>query len=286
MAGLSLLSLALPSPRLPHTRRAARGIVYSLLVHATAAAVIAVVSFAPMGRPSPSETPALPRTTPQAPRIVFLQMPGPGGGGGGGGNRQSAPPSRARAIGQDRLTVPVAPRIAASPTPRDASAPAQLVALHAVPLAAGDVVQAGMPEAASSLPFSYGPGTGGGVGDGSGTGIGPGTGPGLGEGSGGGFGGGAYRPGNGVSAPKLLKKVSPVYTPEAMQRKIQGTVVLEVIVGRDGLPSAIRVLRSLDAGGLDAEAVKAVRQWQFDPGRIADVPVDVLVVVLLDFHMY
>ena len=77
---------------------------------------------------------------------------------------------------------------------------------------------------------------GGGVGTGVGSGIGSGTGPGFGEGSGGGFGGGVYRPGNGVTAPTLLSQVRPNYTPDAMRRRIQGTVVLEMIVGADGVP--------------------------------------------------
>jgi TonB family protein len=44
-----------------------------------------------------------------------------------------------------------------------------------------------------------------------------------------------------------------------MQRKIQGTVVLEMIVGSDGVPYNVRVQRSLDAGGLDEEALPIFR---------------------------
>jgi protein TonB len=68
-------------------------------------------------------------------------------------------------------------------------------------------------------------------------------------------------------------------------RKIQGTVTLEVVVGRQGKPAEIRVTRSLDPGGLDEEAITAVREWQFTPGRIGDTPVAVLVTVWLDFRI-
>jgi protein TonB len=71
-----------------------------------------------------------------------------------------------------------------------------------------------------------------------------------------------------------------------MRLKIQGTVILDVIVGRDGVPSAIRVARSLDANGLDDEAVRAVQQWRFNPGRIGETPVAVLVRIVLDFHIH
>ena len=70
-----------------------------------------------------------------------------------------------------------------------------------------------------------------------------------------------------------------------MQRKIQGTVVLEMIVGSDGVPYDVRVVRSLDAGGLDVEAVRAAKEWRFNPGRLGDTPVDVLVMLVIDFHI-
>jgi len=130
---------------------------------------------------------------------------------------------------------------------------------------------------------SMGPGSGGGVGTGSGTGMGSGRGPGFGPGSGGGTGGGIYRAGGAVSAPRLIKEVKPKYTSEALENSIQGTVVLEVVVTVDGCASQIRIVRSLDAGGLDEEAVAAVAQWRFEPGRLGAAPVDVLVTIMLDF---
>jgi TonB family protein len=130
---------------------------------------------------------------------------------------------------------------------------------------------------------STGPGSGGGVGTGSGTGIGPGAGAGIGAGSGGGTGGGLYRPGGSVTAPRLIAEVKPKYTNEAVLNRIQGTVVLEVVVTRDGRTSHIRVTRSLDPGGLDQQAIAAVAEWRFEPGRLAGTPVDVAVTILLDF---
>ena len=110
-------------------------------------------------------------------------------------------------------------------------------------------------------------------------------GPGVGPGSGGGFGGGAYRLDSGVTPPTVLKDAKPKYTAEALRRRIQGTVVLEVVVSRDGIPIAVRVTRSLDPGGLDQEAMVAAREWRFAPGRIGDTAVDVLVTILLDFSI-
>jgi TonB family protein len=155
--------------------------------------------------------------------------------------------------------------------------------LDAKPLASGFFNQTGLPAGGVLSGPSTGPGSGGGVGTGSGTGIGPGRGPGLGPGSGGGTGSGVYRAGGAVSAPRVIKEVRPKYTSEAMTRKIQGTVLLEAIVTRDGSASRIRVVRSLDAVGLDQEAVAAVAQWRFEPGRVGAAPVDVLVTIDVGF---
>jgi len=73
---------------------------------------------------------------------------------------------------------------------------------------------------------------------------------------------------------------------KALRRRIQGTVVLEAIVRRDGCPSHIRVLQSLDPGGLDENAVAAAEQWRFEPGRFVSTPVDVVVTISLDFRIW
>ncbi len=281
---MSLLHLVIPAPRLPRRDARASAIAAGAL-HVAAAALLAMLSVAraPEDRPIPTADTA--PAAAQVPRMVFLQMPGPGGGGGGGGNRQSSPPSRAEDIGRDRITLPVARAVRAARDPADAIPPSQSVALDAIPLASGVAYRIGAPHAAPSLGFSQGTGIGGGVGDGSGTGIGSGIGPGVGPGSGGGIGGGVYRIGNGVTAPTLRSQVRPFYTSEAMQRKIQGTVVLEMIVGSDGVPYDVRVVRSLDADGLDVEAIRAAKEWRFNPGRLGDTPVDVLVILMIDFHI-
>ena len=281
-AGRSLLCLVLPAPRLPQRARSGgRAGMASVIFHT--AVISLVISVAAWSR-SMARGPDTAAEPMQLPRLVFLLRPEPGGGGGGGGNRQLQPPSRAKAIGQDRITVPVTKRVEVRSSPEDNAPPPPQVLLEAKPLASGTAVMTGLPEASQSLPLSYGPGSGGGVGGGTGSGIGPGRGPGMGEGSGGGFGGGAYRLGSGVTPPTLLKQVKPRYTTAAMRQQIQGNVALEVVVSREGIPVAIRVTRSLDPG-LDEEAVIAAREWRFTPARVGDLPVDVIVIILLDFNI-
>jgi periplasmic protein TonB len=229
------------------------------------------------------------RTTPREPiavtHIVFLPSPtAAGAGGGGGGNRQPEPIRRAEAPGTDRATVRVAAPVTPSPTVFDAPALPALL-LDATPLSAGVIDRVGLPSGGVPFGTSTGSGSGGGVGTGTGTGVGSGTGPGLGEGTGGGTGGGVYRPGGAVSAPELLSQVRPAYTVDALDRRLQGSVVLELVVTAAGTPSRIRVARSLDPG-LDGSAMAAVSQWTFKPGRLRGVPVDVLVTIILDFTIH
>jgi TonB family protein len=222
-------------------------------------------------------------------QIVWLPEEGPGGGGGGGGNQMKEPPRVAELPGKDKLTVPVEkPPELEAPEPKDEEPP-QVAQLNipAATLAAGIEAMPGVIAEVPSLPsLSQGSGSGGGAGTGRGTGVGPGTGSGLGPGEGGGVGGGAYRPGNGVSPPILTSQVKPQYTADAMRAKIQGTVLLECVVQRDGSVTNVQIVRSLDPTfGLDQEAIKAARQWRFRPGRLMGEAVPVLVTIELTFTL-
>ena len=100
------------------------------------------------------------------------------------------------------------------------------------------------------------------------------------------MGGGAFRPGNGVLTPQLVRQVKPSYTSEAMRAKVQGVVLLECVVQTDGTVGNCNVERSLDSAfGLDNEAIKAAKQWRFRPGTRQGEPVPVLVTIELTFTL-
>jgi len=101
------------------------------------------------------------------------------------------------------------------------------------------------------------------------------------------FGQAAVRPGNGITAPTLLRQVQPKYTAEAMRHKIVGDVQLQVIVKPDGTVGDVRVVKSLDdTYGLDENAIVAAKQWLFTPGHDQDGrPVPVIVTLLLSFRI-
>lgn len=96
-----------------------------------------------------------------------------------------------------------------------------------------------------------------------------------------------YRPGQGVTDPAIVRPEAPKYTRGAMTAGIQGVVELEAVVLPNGTVGDVRVTKSLDTEyGLDAEAVRAARQWRFKPGELEGKPVPVLITLVLEFRLH
>ena len=234
--------------------------------------------------------------------LVFLVAPGPGGGGGGGGHHEPTPPPPAVRKGVEALRSPIPirrppprpePEIVTPPIVRKVepppvkAEPLPPVVAPVVAVAADPRDRAGIPWKAAPAPpqetDSHGPGVGGGAGTGQGAGLGE-DGAGIGPGSGGGTGGGPYRPGSGITAPAILREVKPDYTEEGRRRNLEGDVVLEIVVKRDGSVGNVKLLQGLGAG-LDQRATEAVRQWRFSPAKRYGTPVDVIVEVAMEFKL-
>jgi len=253
----------------------------SVLSH-IAMVVLAVLVVRFMPRPQVAEF--VPERLPD--EIVWIAEEGPGGGGGGGGDNSPEPPKKVELPGKDKVSVPVEVEpepVKEEPKPPE---PPQETLIPAVQTAAAPVEAPGAIVAEAPVSASAGSGTGGGGGTGSGGGSGAGDGRGLGDGRTAGVGGGEYDIGNGVSSPRLLREIKPVYTAEAMRAKVQGVVQLRAVVLPDGSVGRVEVLKSLDGVfGLDQEAIKAARQWRFAPGMRQGEPVAVRVVLELSFTL-
>ena len=264
-----------------HTGR--RGLLTALTTHG---AVLALIVFGVFAAEEIQESGM------DLPGLVFLVEEGPGGGGGGGGDESDDEPAELQAEGQDQALVAV--ETAPEPEELVFEDPEQLaeelledavVAPFAPTMPDPDSL-AGLIRDASDLLIlrRAGRGSDGGAGSGSGGGLGEGDGDGIGEGTGGGFGGGAYRIGSGVEPPQLRRRITPEYTDDALSRKIEGIVILEVVILKNGRVGPARVIRSLDAG-LDAKAIAAVREWVFLPGSFRGEAVDVLAEIEVEFRL-
>lgn len=91
------------------------------------------------------------------------------------------------------------------------------------------------------------------------------------------------RVGGNIRTPVKTKDVKPVFPDIAQSARVQGVVILEVIVDTDGTVANARVLRSIPL--LDAAALGAVSQWQFTPSLLNNQPVAVLMTVTVNFTL-
>lgn len=94
---------------------------------------------------------------------------------------------------------------------------------------------------------------------------------------------GVYRPGGDVSNPIPTSRPQPQYTEEARQARWGGTVLLSLVVGEDGVPRSIQVIKPLGFG-LDEKAIEAVSQWRFRPGMKGGVAVPVAAQIEVTFR--
>jgi TonB family protein len=84
--------------------------------------------------------------------------------------------------------------------------------------------------------------------------------------------------------PEPVYREKPQYTPEAMAARIEGSVLLEVVVLPDGSTGSVSVVRSLDPG-LDQQAIDALKRWAWKPGTRGGEPARVSVQVQLAFTL-
>jgi protein TonB len=71
------------------------------------------------------------------------------------------------------------------------------------------------------------------------------------------------RIGGNVEAPRLVRRVEPVYPDIAVAARVTGLVILEATVNERGEVVDVRVLRS--RAMLDKAAIDAVKQWRYSP---------------------
>lgn len=201
-------------------------------------------------------------------------------GGGGGGDRSLTPASRGslprfdhqQLVPPSAKTYVVAPMLEVTPTligPPELTLPQMLTQLNW-----------GDPNGPVA-PASDGRGNHGGIGDGEDGGVGNKKGPDYGPDD-----NGPYVPGmSGVTAPKPIYSPAPNYSEEARKAKLQGTVMLSLVVDAHGNPTNIRVVRSLGMG-LDENAIEQTRMWRFIPGTRNGLPVPVRVVLEVTFRLF
>lgn len=79
--------------------------------------------------------------------------------------------------------------------------------------------------------------------------------------------------------PKRTKYVHPTYPPIAIMARVEGTVIVEAIIGKDGKIKSARVVRSMPL--FDEAALEAVKKWEYTPmvlnGEVREVQLTVTI---------
>jgi protein TonB len=88
-----------------------------------------------------------------------------------------------------------------------------------------------------------------------------------------------------MSSPTRIVYVKPEYPQVARDAKVQGVVVLEARIERDGQVCSARVLRSIPL--LDQSAINAVFRWRFTPAKttVNEVAVPVITTLTVNFTL-
>jgi len=88
-----------------------------------------------------------------------------------------------------------------------------------------------------------------------------------------------------VKPPVALYAPSAQYSEQARRAKLGGVVVVSTLVNEDGLPTEIKLVKSLGMG-LDENAIECVSRYRFKPGTKDGVPVPVRITIEISFRTY
>jgi protein TonB len=86
-----------------------------------------------------------------------------------------------------------------------------------------------------------------------------------------------------VNEGDLVRKVLPTYPSLARSARIQGSVVLQAVISKQGLIENLRVLSGHPL--LVPAAIEAVRQWRYRPYVLNNEPVEVETQVTVNFSL-
>jgi protein TonB len=97
-------------------------------------------------------------------------------------------------------------------------------------------------------------------------------------------GGAPLQVGGDVLAPRKISTPQPAYTEEARTARLQGVVVIQAVIDREGRVSRAKLLKGLPLG-LGESALATVKTWLFEPATKNGEPVPVYYNVTVSFSL-
>ena len=84
-----------------------------------------------------------------------------------------------------------------------------------------------------------------------------------------------------IIAPQRTKNVNPIYPDDAKRANVAGIVMIEATISPEGKVADAKVVMSIPL--LDQAALDAVRQWEYSPTLLNNVPVPIIMTVTVIF---
>jgi TonB family protein len=91
------------------------------------------------------------------------------------------------------------------------------------------------------------------------------------------------RVGGNVQQARLIRQVTPVYSPLARQARVTGAVVLEAVIARDGSVRDLRIITGQPL--LNQAAIDAVKKWRYQPTLLNGESVEVVTTITVNFTL-
>jgi len=87
-----------------------------------------------------------------------------------------------------------------------------------------------------------------------------------------------------IQSLRIVDQIKPSYPELAKLSRTEGTVALNVLIGKDGKVSKVEILSGPPL--LTRAAQEAVKQWKYKPTIVNGAPVEVITEVTVQFHMH
>lgn len=97
--------------------------------------------------------------------------------------------------------------------------------------------------------------------------------------------GGQIRVGGNVEKAKLVHHVRPIYPADAEQESVEGTVLLEAVISKQGEPLGLKTINTVVDRRLVNAAIEAVRLWRYEPVLLNGQPTEVVTTIRVAFQL-
>ena len=94
-----------------------------------------------------------------------------------------------------------------------------------------------------------------------------------------------HRVGGNVEKAKLIHHVPPVYDKDVQREGVEGTVLLEAVISKQGEPMGLKPINTLVDRRLVTAAMQAVRQWRYKPMLLNGQPIEAATTIRIAFQL-